>query len=798
MRERRLGKMLRQVLMTGLLAVMSCSFGSTQAVSTLTMSEIEAMSRRSSPAQAGQASVPELPRVIVDTDFVPPTGNTIDVPAGGDFQAALNQAQPGDTIRLAAGAVYTGNFILPAKSGTGWIVIRTSTPDASLPPPGTRITPAAAGLLPKIVTPNVGPALETVPGANHYRFIGVEVAQAAGVTYTYSLIELGSGSQVSLAQVPHHLIFDRVYLHGSPTTTLRRAIALNSAWTAVIDSYIADCHEVGADSQAIGGWNGPGPFKIVNNYMEGAGENFILGGADPAIHNLVPSDIEFRRNYCFKPLSWRIGSPGYAGIPWSVKNSFELKNSQRVLVEGNIFENNWTQSQNGYAILFTVRNQDGAAPWSVVQDVTFVNNIIRSVAGGFNMHGTDDLQQSLPSRRIRISNNVLIDVDGARWTGPGVAFQLNGGPDDVIIENNTVFQTGNLIAAAPPTSDGFIYRNNLTMHNEYGVKGDGQGTGLQTINAYFPGSVFMKNVLVGGPPGLYPANNFFPATVDQVGFVEYAAGNYRLSAASNYRNAGTDGRDIGCNFDELFAAVNGTGKIANVSAASYADSAMSPESIATAFGTSLSSMTGAAQSSPLPETLAGAGVVVRDSFWVARPAPLFFVSPTQFNFLIPPGTATGMASVTIRNGETITASSYVQIDNVSPGIFTADATGRGLPAALILRVKSDGTQQYEPVAVFDSVQNKMVAVPVNVSASGDQVYLILFATGLRFRSGLSSVNVTIGGNSSPVTFAGAQGVLFGLDQVNALISPTLAGRGEVDVSLVVDGVAANTVRISIQ
>src|SRR5205085_5031116 len=140
-----------------------------------------------------------------------------------------------------------------------------------------------------------------------------------------------NGGQTGTSQVPTDIVFDRCYIHGTTTGTLRRGIALNSARTAVIDSYIAECHEVGTDSQAIGGWNGPGPFKIVNNFLEGAAENFMLGGADPSIANLVSSDIEFRRNYCSKPLSWCATEPTYAGVHWSIKNIFELKNAQRVL-----------------------------------------------------------------------------------------------------------------------------------------------------------------------------------------------------------------------------------------------------------------------------------------------------------------------------------------------------------------------------------------------------------------------------------------------------------------------------------
>src|SRR5262249_5893982 len=171
-----------------------------------------------------------------------------------------------------------------AKPGSGWIFIRTSAPDSSLPPSGTRITPAYANVLPKIVTPESAAALTALSGAHHYRLIGLEFTQAAGVTQTYSLIELGDGqTQTSLAQLPHDLILDRLYIHGRPTTTLRRGVTLNSATTAIIDSHLSDCHEEGADSQAIGGWNGPGPFKIENNYLEGAGENIIFGGADPVI-----------------------------------------------------------------------------------------------------------------------------------------------------------------------------------------------------------------------------------------------------------------------------------------------------------------------------------------------------------------------------------------------------------------------------------------------------------------------------------------------------------------------------------
>ncbi|HKQ79444.1 MAG TPA: hypothetical protein VJ810_37465 [Blastocatellia bacterium] len=543
-------------LVTAILAVANCGALRTPMVSPPTEAEIESLAKRATPALGIAGAEPELPRVFINTNYTPPTGRSIAVPAGGDFQTAINRAQPGDIITLQAGATYTGNFTLPANAGSGWIVIRSSAPDDSLPQPGRRITPAFASALPKIVTPNSGAALEALSGAHHFRFIGLEFAIATGVPQVYSLVTLGA-KETSLAQLPHDLVFDRVYIHGSPSGVLRRGITLNSASTAVIDSYISDCHENGADSQAIGGWNGAGPFKIVNNYLEGAGENFMLGGADPAIPNLVSSDIEFRRNHCFKPLSWRIGDPSYAGAPWSVKNLFELKNAQRALIDGNIFENNWGMAQNGFAILFTVRNQDGKAPWSVVQDITFTNNIVRHVASGFNMHGSDNNYPSMASRRFRIANNLLEDIDGKHWNGGGIAFQINQGPHDLTIQHNSVFHTGSVVTVGAKPNQNLVFRDNLFPHNEYGVKGDGEGTGNGTIDAYFPDSKFIKNVMVGGSGVNYPPDNFFPPSFDNVVFVNRAAGNYRLATASPYNNSGTDKKDIGCDLDALDAAISG-------------------------------------------------------------------------------------------------------------------------------------------------------------------------------------------------------------------------------------------------
>src|SRR5689334_6758853 len=352
----------------------------------------------------------ELPRVYLDTTYSPPSGNVISVSSGGDLQAALDNAQPGDTIQLEAGATFTGNFILPNKTGTSWIYIQSSS-YSSLPAPGNRVSPSQAGLMPKIVTDNNSPAIGTAAAAHNYRFVGVEISTVASQTTNIVYLE-ADGGQTSTSQVPTDIVFDRCWIHGTSTATTRRGIALNSARTAVIDSYISDIHEVGADNQALCGWNGPGPFKIVNNYLEGATENLLFGGSDPSIPNLVASDIEIRHNYFFKPLSWNPNDPSYGGIHWAVKNLFELKNVARVIVEGNVLENNWVDGQDGVAVLFTVRNQDSHCDWCVVEDVTFQKNIIKNAPGGLEISGTDDNYPSGEAQRIAVRDNVFYAISG--------------------------------------------------------------------------------------------------------------------------------------------------------------------------------------------------------------------------------------------------------------------------------------------------------------------------------------------------------------------------------------------------
>jgi hypothetical protein len=465
------------------------------------------------------AQSPEFPRALVDTKLVDTTGATIGVPAGGDLQAALDAAQPGDAIVLEAGAVYRGPFRLPRKAGDQWITVTSSS--APELPVGQRVAPSDAPRM-AVLEGGQPSVVMTEPGAHHYRLVGLEIRPAAD-TFMFNIVDVGSDAK-DTAEVPHHLIFDRCYLHGDRGLGSRRAVAMNGAYVAVVESYLADLKEVKNDSQAIAGWSGPGPFKIVNNYLEAAGENVMFGGADPRLPGLVPSDIEIRDNDITRPWSWWREHPDYDGSQWTVKNLLELKNARRVLIEDNRFSHHWPDAQQGFAIVLTPRNQDGTAPWSRVEDVTFADNELRDIASGVNIAAFDDWHPEATLARVLIQDNVFAGL--GTTAGKARAFQLLDGPPDITIDHNTI--------APGPTPDCFlmfdgqqpepslVVRDNVLPYGLYGMYGVSVGSGSAALSVYAPDAIFEGNVVYGFDPATlgwiqshYPAGNtYVPGVVD--------------------------------------------------------------------------------------------------------------------------------------------------------------------------------------------------------------------------------------------------------------------------------------------
>jgi uncharacterized protein (TIGR03437 family) len=237
--------------------------------------------------------------------------------------------------------------------------------------------------------------------------------------------------------------------------------------------------------------------------------------------------------------------------------------------------------------------------------------------------------------------------------------------------------------------------------------------------------------------------------------------------------------------------------LASLSAASY-NGELARESIAAAFGENLASETAVAASLPLPTTLAGVTVKVKDSAGVERNAPLFFVSPGQINYLIPSGAASGIASIGVQRGASIVASESLPIAAVAPGLFAANANGQGVAAAVALRVRANGAQSVEPVARFDQQAGRFVSLPIDLGPADEQVFLILFGTGFRAHSGLGAIKVSIGGESAEALFAGAAPGFAGLDQANVRLPRSLAGKGAVGILFTVDNRSANEVTVSVR
>jgi Putative Ig domain len=557
----------------------------------------------------------ELPRVYLNTALseTPAPGAVTPVAAGADLQSVLNNANCGDTIALQAGATFTGAYYLRAKAcdEQHWITIRTNTADSNLPSEGTRMTPCYAGVAslpgrpsypctaPKKVLAQIlgkpGMSLFSIDsGANHYRLIGLELTRPVGTGETDALIQASGTAD--------HLIFDRLWLHGTIHDDTKRGIYLDGVTNAaVVDSYFSDFHctsVTGActDSQDVSGGNGDypgGPYKIVNNFLEAAAESILFGGGGAT--TTTPTDIEIRHNHFFKPMTWLSGQPGFVGGPsgnaFVVKNHFELKNASRVLLEGNILENTWGGfSQEGYSILMTPRSKVSSTgvnecPTCQVTDVTIRYNTISHVGAGFQMancmNGATNQIQAAYGERYSIHDVTVDDIQLKKYYGAGVlALILNAWSTNVLKDINishvTGFPDNNLLLltnlTSHPQMSGFVFADNLVLTARYPIWSGGAGPTncaasdkpKLSLDTCFSTYGFVRNGLIAPPsafgPSTWPSGNMFPPSVAAVGFTNYNngnGGNYQLLSSSPYATAGTDGKPLGADVQAINSAIAG-------------------------------------------------------------------------------------------------------------------------------------------------------------------------------------------------------------------------------------------------
>ena len=452
----------------------------------------------------------ELPRTTLNFSYPAKTGQTIYVAAGGNLQTALNNAQRGDEIVLAAGATFTGNFVLPPKTGTaanGWIVVR-SEQLSQLPARGTRVKPSNAGQMPKLVTATVDAALKTQGATSGWWLAGLEITVSPSLTaQQYGLVSLGIGGspQTSLSSVPSDLVLDRLYIHGQSNTQLSRCVGLHSARTQISDSWLDECHGKGFDSQAIWGGNGPGPYLIENNTLRGAGENIMFGGSDPAIPGLVPSDIEIKRNYIHTPLNWK-------GV-WTKKNLLELKNAVRVVIEGNVLDGSWYDGQGGEAMVFKSTNQSGNCRWCRTTDVTVRRNLTINAGGGINVSWADaHAPVDTVLSRVYFTENVFENLASANYPGIARGIAIYG-VKSFTIERTVITGALSSVMFFERVSTNCQFRDLVMVTGSYGVMGTGTG-GQGALTTYCPTYNWSNVNLIGGGTG-YPTGTSFISSESQ-------------------------------------------------------------------------------------------------------------------------------------------------------------------------------------------------------------------------------------------------------------------------------------------
>jgi uncharacterized protein (TIGR03437 family) len=237
---------------------------------------------------------------------------------------------------------------------------------------------------------------------------------------------------------------------------------------------------------------------------------------------------------------------------------------------------------------------------------------------------------------------------------------------------------------------------------------------------------------------------------------------------------------------------------ATVNAASYRNPPVAADAIVSIYGADLANQTLAAQNAALPTNLGNTTVSIMDATGVARPATMYFVSSNQINVVVPAGTAPGPAVFEVTNPAGVQSSSMVDIAPISPAFYTANQNGKGAPSAYVQVVAASGSQTDEPVYSCPEGGGPCTTIPIDVSNSSDKYYLVLFGTGLRGRGSLQQVSATIGNQSVPVLYAGAQSQYEGFDQMILQIPNSLAGAGVVSVVANVNGAASNFVQIQIQ
>ncbi len=679
-------------------------------------------------------------------------GRGVTVTQAGGCTFALNR-----TSQDFTGAGGTGPVNVTVGAGCTWT--------ASSPVDWARITSGATG--------------------NGNGTVNITVAANTGPARVAMLTLAGQGYTISQASACAVTInaATRQFTPAAATSTLNVTAAATCAWTAV-----SNAPWLAITTGASGTGNGTVGYSVAANTGGARIGTLTIGGVTHTVTQTVAACT-----YALNPAAQTVGAASASGTLNVVTASHcawtAASNAAWLSLDGLT-----TGTGNG-AVNFTAAPNSGSARTASL------------TLGGqtFNLTQDAGCQYQLSARQLNavaVGESYAVNVataPGCAWMATSNAewLRLNLGEAQGVGAGTLRFE------AAPnpgPARKGTLNLNGNTL--TVTQAGNAVNTALLLASATPPyalagaatftliinGVGFSSNAVVrwndAPRPTTYVSPTQLNATIDAADIANTGVAN--VAVFDPLQNAATN---------RLSYLIAGAGAL--VSAASYVTGQMAPEQIVSLFGQRLATASAAATTTPLPTTLAGTTVRVRDSAGVERLAPLFFVSAGQINYLIPLGTAPGPANATIVASDgriTITA---FEVSAVAPGLFSVDASGKGLPAGLLLRQR--GTQQlFEPLSRFDTATRTFVALPIDLGPATDQVFLVLYGTGIRQRSNLNAVSCAVGGELVTAQFAGAQGGLVGLDQVNVPLPRALAGRGEVEVVLTVDGKTANALKVQMK
>lgn len=423
----------------------------------------------------------ELPRAVPTWPAALETATCTQIVTSG-LQAALSSARAGDVLCLSG--TFSGNYRFPQRTDSGWVVVRSVVESVG---PGIRQRPSLAGALARLQGLGTAPTL-AITGAGWY-VRSLDIAAESTTTVISTIVNI-TGARV---------VLDRVWVHPPTDRSIQRCVAANGADAAVVNSWLGECHGKGFDSQAFWSYNGTGPFLLDNNTLEGAGENIMFGGADPTIAGLIPSDITITRNHIVTPVSWK--------GRWTKKNLFEIKNAQRVLVQGNVFEGSWSDAQTGFAFILKVANQGGGCRWCTMADVTVRENLIVRVGAVFGVTAKDPGVVDSLGRRIVIERNYADSVNVGAYLGASQLLAVMNDVTGLIVRQNTLLgpTKNDVVVATNPAATGATITGNVFTRATYPLHGCAGPILPCFPGSQFAGNVFLGAAIAGAPPGITSA-----------------------------------------------------------------------------------------------------------------------------------------------------------------------------------------------------------------------------------------------------------------------------------------------------